>query len=215
MTTEELLDMLSEYQAQQAAIEMQKRELLDQVKIPAEVLNAQDEANKRRQAIDSAMWNRQKLTDQIRNESLAQVVDPEMPPEFVAALEEARRKRAEIMSAADAQNVANRLEANEAKVKIDTDLQAQVKEVYAQVETRKREIAAEFADKEQAVENNIAALTDRVKESAKADKKTVKGQYLMAVYVNGRVTWNTDMLDGMIVVFPALEKARNRIYGGL
>ena len=54
---EKMLDQLGEWEAQAALLEMDKRRLLDEVKIPDEVLAAQDEANKKRQAIDGEFWS--------------------------------------------------------------------------------------------------------------------------------------------------------------
>ena len=51
-------------------------------------------------------------------------------------------------------------------------------------------------------------LSAQIKEAVIREEKSVKGEHYHAVYVRGRVSWNSDMLDGMIVAFPALEKAR-------
>jgi len=205
MNISQMLDRLSEFQSQVTYLEQKKRELLDEVKIPVEVLSAQDDANKQRQKLDSEMWSKQKSYDQMKAEELAAVVDPEMPPEFVAALAAARAKRAEIEARY------NQLRANDAqvnleeKIKIDADLQAQVQTVYAQVAARKNEITAEFSDKTEAANKNINDLTNQIKDAVKKFGDSVKGAYLQAVFAKGRTTWSTDVLDG--VYFMLLEVA--------
>ena len=208
MNPQEMLDQLAEYQAQVDYLNLKERELLDEVKIPTEVLQAQDEANKRRQAIDSALWKEQKEIEEQRKAVLADIPEPELPPEYVAAM---NAYRAEVESVTN--QVTNRIEqarqrAAEQKAQIDTDLQAQVKDVYAQVDQRKRDIMAEFSETASGAKDNIAALTAQIKTEVAKIGKSVKGQFYQAVYMRGRVTWNTDMLDGMIVAFPELAKAR-------
>lgn len=208
MNTEQLLDRLAEYQAQADLLEMDKRRLLDEVKIPAEVLAAQDEANKKRQEADSLSFQLQCAINKECREAISAVADPEMPAEFVAALAAARAKREGIEHEFDRQANVVRDNAAALKLKIDADLNTKVEDVYDQVSRRKSDIVAEFDYKAASVLDNIAKLTADIKAAVKAEGKTVKGQFYQAVYVKGRVTWITDMLDGMIIVFPALEKAR-------
>ena len=205
---EKMLDQLGEWEAQAALLEMDKRRLLDEVKIPDEVLAAQDEANKKRQKIDGEFWAKQKAEQAKYQAMLDAVVDPEMPPEFVAALAAARKKRDEISAQAARARELDQEDLNAAKEQIDFDLQAKVADVYKQVEIRKQEISAEFSDKASGVLDNIAKLTVQIKAETKKLGKTVKGQFYQAVYVRGRVSWNNDMLDGMIAVIPQLAKAR-------
>jgi hypothetical protein len=202
MTIEQLLDTLAEYQAQADYLEMKKQELINEVKIPAEVLAAQDQANKRR------LWARQKLGDRLKAEQLAEVKDPEIPPEFAAAIEAARKQRADISTKFFEKNEADRQATETAKDAINAELTKSVEDVYKAVAVRKQEISSEFSEKAGAVLDNIAKLKARIVEEVKAAAKSIKGSVFHAVYVKGRVTWNTDMLDGMIVAFPALEKAR-------
>jgi len=208
MNIKQQLDTLSDYQAQVAFLEMQKQELLDTVKIPEEVLSAQAEANKQRQKIDSDFYNRSKYYDQQLVEAMAAVKDPEMPPEFVAALEAARIKRSAIENDFAAKEAEDQRAVIAAKTKIDAELQAKVQDVYTQVATRKNEINIEFTEKASGAQDNIAKLTAEIKQAVKEFGDSVKGSFLHAVYVKGRITWNTDMLDGMVVAFPALAKAR-------
>lgn len=208
MNTIEKLDTLAEYLAQADLLELKKRELLDKVKVPAEVLRAQNDSNVQRQAADSDLWNIQETISEQARAELAEIKDPEMPPEFVTALEVVRQKRAEINARVMQDESNYRRICTEAKANIDADMQAKTVDIYADIETRKAEIAAEFVDQIDAVNNNIAKLTAEIKTETIQAGHSAKGKFYQAVYVSGRVTWKTDMLDGLIVAFPALAKAR-------
>lgn len=93
MDIQEMLDQLAEYQAQVDLLDLKERELLDEVKIPAEVLQAQDEANKRRQAVDSALWKEEGEIKAQTEAALAEITEPELPPDYAAAM---RAYRAEV-----------------------------------------------------------------------------------------------------------------------
>jgi len=208
MTPEEMLEQLAEFQAQADLLELNRQELIDSVKVPDEVLAAQKEANERRQKLDSELWTREKRYDAMTADLLAAIVDPPMPPEFVAAKAEADRKRQEIVNKATHDEDEDRKAVQSLKAKIDADLQAQIAEVYNQVAIRKQEINDEFSEKASGVLDNIAKLTADVKAEVIKVGKSVKGSVYQAVFVKGRVTWNTDMLDGMIIAYPELGKAR-------
>ena len=205
---EQMLDQLAEWQAQADLLEMDKRRLLDEVKIPAEVLAAQDEANKARQEIDAQLWKQQRIQNQEKEVALSSREKPELPPEYVAAMEKYRLDGVAIERRFDEMMQEDQKKIGDAKAQIDADLQAKVADVYRQVEIRKQEISAEFSDKAAGVLDNIAKLTADIKNAVKEVGKTVKGKFYQAVYVKGRVSWNTDMLDGMIAVIPQLAKAR-------
>lgn len=207
-STIEKLDQLADFQAQIDYLEMQKRELLDAVKIPDEVLAAQDEANKRRQKLDADALIIQKEIQGVTAQLMSEVVEPELPDEYKAALAAARQQREDIQSQATSRYEQLQKKMAEQKARVDADLQAKTRDVYAHVETRRAEINAEFSGKTDAAQDNIAKLTAEIKADVTREGKTVKGALYQAVYQKGRVTWNTDMLDGMIVAFPELVKAR-------
>jgi hypothetical protein len=172
------------------------------------VIAAQEESNKQRQKIENDM--RAKLADIKASEQalLAEVVDPPMPPEFAAALAAAQAERDDIRSQAASRYEQERKRASDAEYALHADLLDKTKAIYVQVEQRKADIMDEFDDKSSGVLDNIAKLTTEIKAATIIEGKTVKGKYWQAVYVKGRVTWITDMLDGMCVAFPALLKAR-------
>jgi hypothetical protein len=205
---EKMLDQLAEWQAQADLLEMDKRKLLDEVKVPAEVLAAQDDANKRRKQAEAESWRRQQEIGKARDAAYNAVPRPELPAEYLEAMRAADAKRDELTAEFERQARAARDAAAEASARIDADLQAQVKDVYRQIETRKLEIEAEFGGKLDDLKANVDKLTTAIKLAVIAEGKTVKAQFYQAVYVKGRITWNTDMLDGMIVAFPDLAKAR-------
>jgi CRISPR/Cas system-associated protein Cas10 (large subunit of type III CRISPR-Cas system) len=76
----------------------------------------------------------------------------------------------------------------------------QKKELIDQVltpETRARldEIEAEFAGKMEAVEANIAALEEEIRQEALRQGASVKGSFLRVIWHKGRVSWDTKSLD--------------------
>jgi len=205
---EQLLDQLAEWQAQADLLEMDKRRLLDEVKIPAEVLAAQDEANKARQALDSDAFRIQKEIQTVTAQLMGEVKDPEMPPEFVAALAAARAQRDDIQSQATSRYEQLAKVTAEKKAQVDAALTAKTQDVYAQVAQRKLDISAEFDDKSAGLLDNIAKLTTQIKAETVKEGKTVKGKHFMAVYNRGRITWNTDMMEAWINDHPFLNAAR-------
>jgi len=58
------------------------------------------------------------------------------------------------------------------------------------------------------VEDNIKKLEAEIKAEVKTGGTSVKGKYFHAVYVKGRVTWNTDKMDAWLVDHPFLKEAR-------
>jgi hypothetical protein len=205
MNTIEKLDMLAEYHSQKDGIEAQKRALLDEVKIPAEVLDVQEQAQEKRQ---SAEYDTNAAVLKLRAEcerALSAIVVPDEVKTLMAELDQQRGLVLAYQREKEA-NYRKRLE--EIQQEIYKETQAKTAQVYRDVEKRKREIEAEFSGSVAAVDENIKALEAEIKAEAKDLKQTVKGKYFMAVYVKGRVTWNTDMLDGMIALVPQLEKAR-------
>ena len=70
------------------------------------------------------------------------------------------------------------------------------------------DIELEFAAKAAAVEDNIATLTEDIKNDTLANGDTVRGTYLMAVWGKGRTTWDSKLLEGMSRLIPQLNDAR-------
>jgi phage host-nuclease inhibitor protein Gam len=208
MTEEQIksmLDQLDEFHCQRDSIAAEKQALLDEVKIPDEIIDIQRQANEAVKYREGLMNERlQSLREQTEQE-LSEITIPE---EIRAALAEIDRKRREISDRRDAEHKKAMTAMNDYRAEIQQETEAKTRQVYDDISARKREISAEYQGKEQAAAENIAKLEKAIKEAAREHGKTVKGKHFSAVYVKGRVSWNTDMLDGMIALVPQLEKAR-------
>jgi hypothetical protein len=186
------LDKLAEFYSQKDSIEAQKKALLDEVKVPAEILALQDETNKRIQAIESEIHLHNSVK---RKEIYAKLEAMKVPEEVRAIFDAVAKQRADIESELALYEDANRELATASRNKIHAEMQEAISKVYADISQRKADIEIEFSGRYQDVDENIAKLEEEIKEAAKIEKKTVKGQFFMAVYNRGRVSWNTDALD--------------------
>jgi len=201
----ELLDRLADYQAKRELIEMDKRALLDDVKVPAEVEAIVRAGMNQVASVERGYYAK---FDEINREVAAQLEKITIPEEIKIALAAIDRERALVQAYKVAKEDRYRKEIAAKKLELQEMYQAQTRDIYAALENRKRDIESEFAEKRGAVDENIAKLEADIKEAAKLEGKTVNGKFYQAVYVKGRVSWNTDMLNGMIALVPQLEKAR-------
>ena len=64
-----------------------------------------------------------------------------------------------------------------------------------EIRARLDEIEAEFAGKMEAVEANIAALEEEIRQEALRQGTSVKGNFLRVVWHKGRISWDTKSLD--------------------
>ena len=80
--------------------------------------------------------------------------------------------------------------------------------ITAEIKAKIAEIEAEFSGKGEAVSEKINALEAEVKELVKQAGKSVKGQFLHAVFTKGRVTWDSKALDGYAKAHPELSEYR-------
>jgi len=62
-----------------------------------------------------------------------------------------------------------------------------------EIKARVMEVETEFADKIDAVNANIAALEKEIKQAVLEYGTSVKGSFFHAIYVKGRVSWNTEV----------------------
>lgn len=92
-------------------------------------------------------------------------------------------------------------------LKIDHD-KARDAAIPEEVKAALTDVDQEFSPMFEAIADRIEKLEAQAKEATIAEGKTVKGGALQAVYSAGRVTWNSDMLDGMIALLPDIAKAR-------
>lgn len=87
--------------------------------------------------------------------------------------------------------------------------QEQLDKIYTpEIRQAVADIEAEFSQKAEAVTANIAALEAEIKADVLAAGKTIKGDYLQAVWVKPRVSWDTKTLDGLMIAIPQLAQAR-------
>lgn len=110
----------------------------------------------------------------------------------------------------DAKEMLDRLAEYQAQRTIaELDRQALIDSVLApEIKAKLADIDAEFADKVGAVDQNINDLTAQVKQAVISEGQTVKGNYLQAVYMKGRVSWDTKTLEGLAIVMPKLLDAK-------
>lgn len=73
-----------------------------------------------------------------------------------------------------------------------------------EIKARIAEIEAEFADN--LLTDRISRLEAEIREEVLKLGASVKGHYISAGYNDGKVTWKTDALEGLIVAYPELAK---------
>jgi hypothetical protein len=69
-------------------------------------------------------------------------------------------------------------------------------------------IDAEYEGRSEAVDQNIVELTSEIKQDVIAGGESVKTNGLMALYVKGRVTWDTRAVEGFAMAHPELMAYR-------
>ena len=77
---------------------------------------------------------------------------------------------------------------------------------------QRQEIAAiqlEFAPRLDALAGIVATIEEEVKADVITEGASVKGQYIQAVYMKGRVNYDTKALDGYSLAHPELLAFRN------
>ena len=86
---------------------------------------------------------------------------------------------------------------------IDSILTPEIKAQIADIE-------AEFSGKSETVDENIETITSEIKQAIIDTGESVKGDYLHAIWVKGRVSWDTKSLDGYAVAHPELLELRKQ-----
>ena len=178
------LDTLAEHQAQHDLMEADKRALLEEVKIPAEVQAIVNAGLKQMSEVEMSFTPILEEYQKEANAKLALIVVPE---EIKAALAEIDRQRAEVNTKRQWQDAEVRGRIQAAKTQIQAKVEVETKGIYTALVQRKAEIEAEFAGKAEAVDENIRKLTDDIKAGIKTLGASVKGEHYQAVYVSGRV----------------------------
>ena len=83
------------------------------------------------------------------------------------------------------------------------------KAIPAKVKKAVQEIEQEYALILSTSDELIAAIETQIKTAVLAEKKTERGQYLMAVYAKGRSGgWDNGKLEGFAMAYPAIMAAK-------
>ena len=77
-----------------------------------------------------------------------------------------------------------------------------------EIKAKLAEIDVEFGSQLEGVNINIAELEQKVKAAVIETGGTVKGQFLMAVWAKGRVSWDTTALAGFAAAHPEILQFR-------
>ncbi len=77
-----------------------------------------------------------------------------------------------------------------------------------EVKQRLDDIAAEFKPKLDLIDGEEAGLEFTIKDAVMDERQTAKGKILMAVYALGRITWDTQALNGYAAAHPELKDFR-------
>ncbi len=202
MDTKEKLDQLSEFQAQHDLIDIDKRKLLDEVKIPAEVEEIVRNGMKQMSEVeDSFAPTLLGIKDEAETK-LALIIIPE---EIQIALAEIDRQRAIVKAHQGNEETKIALRIRAIKAEIQANVESKTKDVYAALAQRKAEIEAEFAGKTEAVDENIKKLTDEIKVDVRSLHYTVNGTYLQAVFNKGKKSWISQRLDAYTETHPDIK----------
>lgn len=80
--------------------------------------------------------------------------------------------------------------------------------VLAPVQAALDTLDAEHAPRLAEAADLVQQLEEAVREAVLAAGQSARGQRVKCTYVAGRVTWDSKLLEGMMIVFPDLAKAR-------
>jgi hypothetical protein len=73
-----------------------------------------------------------------------------------------------------------------------------------EIKNRLDEIEVEFTDRLQALDDNITALEEEIKQDVLAYGASIKGTFLRAVWNKGRVTWDNKGMDEFAITHPEI-----------
>ena len=79
-----------------------------------------------------------------------------------------------------------------------------------EIKARLEEIESEFAGKVEAVEANIEALEEEVRQAALRHGSSVRGSFLRVVWHKGRITWDNKSLDQYAELHPEISAYRKQ-----
>ena len=187
--------------------------MLNEIKVPAEVIEVQNRANDLAQKYAASQ---QRKIDQLRAECAAKLAEIQIPPEVAEILKQIDHQRGMVRVFQEAQERDILKAIEEKRAELFEQAKRETEQVYKDLAERKAEIEAEFAGKEADAAANIAKLEAEIKkdvieraskkleEDIDADDLSVKSAHFHAVYNRGRVTWKTDNLDKLGKRFAAI-----------
>jgi hypothetical protein len=202
MDIKEKLDRLYEFQAQRNLIELDKRALLDEVKVPAEV---EEVVRVGMEKLDKVAGEFLPRKTEFDKQCDAEYEAIEIPEEIKATLAEVDKKRASIMAKKRDYDMEIGRLIDDKRKEIQAEIEAQTIDVYAAITRRKDEIEAEFAGKADAVDENIKKLTEEIKTDVKGLHYTVTGAHLQARYTKGKKNWIQQRLDAYTETHPDIK----------
>lgn len=186
------LDQYAEFLAQRDAIELNKRELLDDVKIPEDVQAIVTSGAQRMAGVEREFAP---LFDEINAETNAQLAEIVVPDEIKAALAAIDASRRAVNEKAAERRAQLQSQIQRRKAELQAEIEAQTRDVYTAIATRKAEIEAEFGGATQAVSENIRKLEAEIKSAVKEIGFTIRGKYYRAEYGKGRKSWDAKRLE--------------------
>jgi len=196
------LDTLAEYQSQRTLLELDKKTLLEDVRVPEEVQAIVAAGMKEASEVFISFTPEVEASIAQEKAELDTVVVPE---EIKVAFAEIDTKRAAIRARYRAQDAQRRDKIAAQQAAIRTRVEEETKGVFTALVQRKTEIEAEFAGKEAAVDLNILHLTEEIKLEVKTIGFTVKGLFRQAVYVKGKRSWIPQRLDKYTDTHPDIK----------
>ena len=196
-----LLDDLADYQVHRDLLESDKRTLLDQNEVPADV-QAIVKAGSQRIAELYADSPDQAIIDAEEKAALDAIVVPEEIKAQLAAIDELRKAA---KNKAEEARAAIRAGIEAKKNAIQAEIEQQTAGVYTALTQRKAEIEAEFSGKAEAVDENIKKLTEEIKAEVKAIGYTVKSDHFQAVYTKAKKTWIPQRLEAYTEHHPDIK----------
>jgi hypothetical protein len=186
------LDQLADFEAHKTLIEMDKKALLDDVKVPDEVQRLVSDSFVKMNAVEASFADAKTALREEIDERLAMVFIPE---EVKVLLAEIDAKRSEINKDAAERSAEIVAEIHKEQFKIQAETEKATADIYKAIAQRKAEIEAEFSGKSEVVDENIKKLTDEIKAAVKEIGFTVKSVHYMAVYGKGKKSWISDRLE--------------------
>jgi hypothetical protein len=196
------LDTLAEYQSHRDLLDADKRNLLEEVKVPDEVQAIVSAGMKQIGEVEMSFIP---LLKEYEEEADAQLMKIVIPDEIKTALMELDRKRKAVQDEQQAKNADVRAKIQAAKATIQTEVDAATQGVYTALAARKAEIEAEFSGKAEAADENIKKLTAEIKAAVAKIGFTVKGEYLRAEWGKGKNTWIPQRLDKYTETHPDIK----------